>query len=432
MVATIGWQVPTSKSILMINRYQFHLLGWIASSLVALCASCVPENAWAQDQRLYWTVRLTPTGLVYRSAEYGVPETDTVNLDGLEVFPDAIGTDPINVLYWERPDFKRVLLRQGLARLREGAPAEVTHVAAQDSARVEGRGWWVRSLPAQADGGGAADSLASSDSLASTGGIDEVGTPRQRDFSWIWKGLVAAVTAFGGYGLSQILWTWFHRHKVRLILLGEPATGKSWFWHRMINPQISEFDLGEAHRNQGVGVASAEYMRVSKYTLVPEFIDVPGRQTGEQLSQLIDKRRFRFIRLLLSPQKRIWIIFLSPSRNGTAADPEAIDSVYVGEQLGYLSLPEGVLASPKTSKPNMVIMCITKFDLFSEHHPNDSASGKAKATVKNIFQKHISRIQEECKAKRVPFATVVTSARRGWGIESVERYIKTALYHTRP
>jgi len=420
------------------NRSKTILVSVVCGLFAAL--STTPSLV-AQRGRLYRVHEVTTTGIRFSTSEYQLGQVDSVGFPDLEIWAGAVNSDSLNLIYWSLPDWRYQLLRRGYARIRSDTSINPFYHQVEDSARTKRLGLWrqLSTSPVQARRGDSAASVvpgtgrpnSATDSMrTSAEGKDEatwVGT--------LFKFVLGGIALFGGYEVLAYIKDWFRRHRVTLILLGEPASGKSWFWHKLIEPSISERDLEKFDRNADVQSGKGDTMAVGVYTLVPQFVDLPGRQTGEHLSKLIDRRRFRFIRFLLVPQKRIWIIFLAPV--GDVGVPEVhrgtdtewvLDEKYVAEQLGYLALPEGVLASKDTPKPEMVIMCISKFDIFSAFAPQDSQARVAAQRLESDFRNHITRIKRACAAKGVPFDVLLTSARKGWGVEDVQRRIQTALY----
>jgi hypothetical protein len=172
---------------------------------------------------------------------------------------------------------------------------------------------------------------------------------------------------------------------------------------------------------------------MGRFEISPLFVDLPGGKAGEQVNQLFDtKRWYKYLVRLFIGQKTVWIILLSTVQR-TDIDKnhsweQKLDLAYIEQQLGYLDLPLGILGSKESIKPKMVIACIGKFDLFSDKPPDDSSSEKTKKQVENVFLRHLSRIESECKAQNIPFRKVICSALMGWGVDDINRYISNALF----
>ena len=393
----------------------------------------------AQSGRLYRVDEVTTSGVRFSSTDYQFGQSDSVRFPELEIW-NAVNADSLNFYYRQPPDWGYELLRRGFARIRADTTLSQYYHQVQDSARIKRLGLW-RQLGRQTGSARDSDSTQStvdtahSKSTADSATAIVKRTERPKWVGTLLKILLGAFAAFSGYEFFTFIGDWFRRYRVTLILLGEPASGKSWLWHKLLDSNFSERDLEKLGRNPDVQSGRGDLMVGGLYTVVPQFVDLPGRQTGEQLSKLIDRRRFRFIRFLLVPQKRIWIIFLAPVGDAGAPVSEGgsglvgtMDPKYVAEQLGYLALPEGVLASKDTPKPEMVIMCISKFDMFSAFPPDDSQSKPAAQKLESDFRDHITRIKRACATKGVPFEVLLTSARKGWGVDDVQRRIHTALF----
>jgi hypothetical protein len=358
--------------------------------------------------RMYWLERITQDGKLLVQ-EYNA-SAQTVDTPNLEIWSEKLNThDPLSSLYWdEKPDFERLLLEQGFAHLKDESTASPDHVLAQNRAKLEGRGLWASSSP-----------LATS--------------PLQ-----VIKGILTAFIGFaglfGGYELIKLILDWLKRRHVPLIMLGRPSTGKSWLWHRLVDPETGLDELKAVKRTELPVVYKPVHTKpMGRYEITPVFIDTPGGKAGEQVNNLLIERNWRQrLRRFLLRQKTIWIIMLATTPDGNTQGKDAwerkVDSPYIEQQLGYLDLPTGLLASRKTLKPQMVIACIGKFDLFADHSPQDSSSQEIRDRLEELFQRHLSRIQDECKNQNVPFKLVLCSALKSWGTDDILRHIEKALF----
>jgi hypothetical protein len=102
---------------------------------------------------------------------------------------------------------------------------------------------------------------------------------------------------------------------------------------------------------------------------------------------------------------------------------EKIDELFIQQQLGYLNLPIGMLLADRVPKPQMVIIAISKSDLFSEKDARD-----AEATIGGIFRMHIASVQKACAGRKIPSRVVYCSALEGWNTDVVLRCIESSVF----
>jgi hypothetical protein len=164
---------------------------------------------------------------------------------------------------------------------------------------------------------------------------------------------------------------------------------------------------------------------MGRFEVRPVYVAEPGGMAEKHLGELLVSRWRR-------PSKHVWIVAFSttPDRSVTRVESlqTELDHEFIGEQLGYLNLPLAVLGLPRRRRPALVIATIAKFDLYSEHEPNSRQAANQRAALEHVFGRHVSRLKDACDAKRVPFKLEITSAARGWRVESMSRHIKETLY----
>lgn len=412
--------------------------------LSAVCAS----STYAAAARL---TKLQPEYLEYQVYTGGA--TKRVVLDDLELWRDMPSDASPEGYFWaEEPDFKYYLLRQGLARVKDRSTATPTWITAEDAAKAAGLGMWrsaavppatgsstattttgVTTTPSETSGTVATNTMATDTVATDTVSAKPPTSPLAGWTPTLRQFVVAVVTFFGGWQLLVLIWAYFHRHRLHLVLLGEPNTGKSWLWHRLTDPTISDADLRKLIKSDAVARLRHARLPMGKYEVVPIYTDVPGNQAGEQLSQLIDRKWFRFLQRLLFPQRRIWLILLAPTTDaakaiGSIADVDPLD---LQRQLGALKLYVGVLASRKTPKPDFVAICIAKADYFMANAPDDTTSFKTRDALIHLFGEHISLIETACKEQEIRHSVIVCSALKGWGSGRILDALKRACYTNR-
>jgi hypothetical protein len=369
----------------------------------------------ATPPQLIWARRLDSNGQLLVQT-YGLSSTTSLSFSDLE-FPPSIfnKNDPLEIIYDDTPDWRIELLKRGLARLKNEALAAPNLRDAQESARVRGLGLWEKVSPTQTLDGQGESARA------------QPFFTRARIIEWIkFYGGLGAVFALLVVCLRFLL-RLLRKRRLYLILLGPQSTGKTWMWIRLQNPDISRHEFKKIQeRSRGLEVKRSPTVEpLGRYEVQPVYIAVPGAAPGVHLMQMLRKRFWS------PPAKYIWIITLAttPDSSVNCDSPEAlkIDSNYIAEQLGYLSLPLSVLQAPRFPKPEMLIAIIAKFDLFSGQEPNHPASASAVATLDAIFAPHIALLKEHCK-KKIPFAVERCSALEGWRVDAVARHIKRSVF----
>jgi hypothetical protein len=379
-------------------------------------SSSTPEDKRAS---LFSLKKITPDGkLIVR--RYDVNSTSEIDASDLEIWHDQVDKeDPLRIFYWQpQPDWKLELLNRGYARLKDEGKAPANYLEAQALAKKSGLGLWASQQPASKP----------SPTAESPTGLG--------DIAYVLLWVVIAVTGwFGGSACIQLVLAWWRRHQVPLILVGRPSTGKSWLCNRLIYPDIATSDLQRIKRTE---VSLKEKPRLKKplgrYEVTPVYVDTPGGKAGDQVNRLIEEKGFfKWLRRVFIRTKSVWLIMLAttPETNVHEGSPEdrKVDLAYIEQQLGHLDLPVGMLSSERTPKPQMVITCIGKFDLFSSRDPNDSSSEAAKNKLRSIFLRHINRVEKECKDQGIPFQLVMCSALKGWGTNEIWRYVEKAVFN---
>lgn len=95
------------------------------------------------------------------------------------------------------------------------------------------------------------------------------------------------------------------------------------------------------------------------------------------------------------------------------------------EQKGYMNLPRALAGGNDTrSRPDLVVMFATKFDLLSGVRPSDSNGVDVLKRTEQEFRVHRRLLETPCKDNGIPFAWIVGSAKQGWGIYELRETIR--------
>jgi len=351
---------------------------------------------------MFWVEKITADGKVILS-RYDLKSRKTIALKDVSVWPALNNkADPIANIYFYTPDLEVIFLEKGFAKLNRTVGSSEAYRAAQAKAKDAKIGWW-----AAPSGSPPLESL----------------PPPTSSVEWL-----PLIALWGGIGtfLGSLGWViskaikFFRRRKIPILFLGTGGVGKSWIWIKMVNPDADLDELKKIGVSDAVREAKAQIPEnFGKYLLTPVYIDTPGRMAGEQAQQLFKR-------------KRVWLIVLAPTADDSitpsSPDPQKIDREYVARQLGYLTLPLGLLASKKIPKPTLVIIVFAKFDLFSVSAPDKPDSGEAKVLINEILRDHKAAIEHECNSAKIPVLTEFCSAREGWRTEGLMRQIKRSLF----
>lgn len=388
-----------------------HTLCFISFIWLAHRDGLLAQQTPSQPEKLYWVEYITPDGnAIVRT--YESTATQSVKVPDVELWPQKVNVrDPMSELYWEEPDLTYEILRKGYGQLKNASEASLRHQEAQLDAAAVGRGLWDLK-----------DGTSKAPAEHKEGLLPANFLSPEKAVYWIsvWGGVSAVLGSIAL--LARSLVGWWRRKRLPLVFLGAHSVGKSWLWARIKDPDITLDQLEAIDRTDVTNRTSAlQPKTMGKYVVTPTYIDTPGGQPGWQVTEMLGRR-------WLKPRKTVWVILLSttPLKSTTRESPEdqKIDSDYMAEQLGYLMLPLGILSSPRAPKPNMIIMVISKFDLFAEK--DDFVPAKQK--LRELFRRHIERVEGECSRADVEFKLEFCSAREGWRALNIHSHIEKAIF----
>lgn len=396
--------------------------------LFALLVLCYGTAVWGTPEAVYWVELIDKDGTVVVQ-RFGLPVTTRVATPALDYGPNFAGvTEPLGSVWWSDQDWSEKVLRKGLAKLRDPSTASPTLREAEESAKVSRLGVWA-SLPPKEPPVEPAKVDPAPVELGPVEPARADPAPPDR-----WREFIEFIKLWGGIGsilaslaaLIAFLARLMRRTRVFLLFLGPQAVGKTWLWSRLVNPEITKTELAR----MGVSKLRDRYRQKTsepfgKHELRPVYETVPGGQPGTHFDELL-KRRW------LVRTKSIWVVILAPTRDNSVTradvDDRKIDTVYVAEQLGYLAVPIGALASSRSPKPAMVLAVVTKFDLFSDYDVSHAASEKGRELLASVFADHVARLKEACAKRSIPFQAEFCSALEGWRTEAMLRHIKRSLF----
>jgi hypothetical protein len=326
---------------------------FISISVIYLIASVQPsvsqQNIEPQPSKTFIFEKLSPDNKLFvKEYKFTFVTNQTVDLSNIDITDEGKSYLRRNFRSEKIPNFKLELLKQGYASIKSGSMASPEDKEAQNQAKSSSKGKWgnVVKPPSQT-------------------------TPPTKNDNWNFLDIIKNIffLVSGGASLYGIKATidnlikLFKRRSVDLIMLGLGSTGKSWILARLRNPKISPTELSNIGITNLAKNTKDKAIPVGSYDIIPTYIDTAGGQPGNQINAIFRKYR-----------KSIWVLVLSTTDKNKVSfdsqDADKINTLHINEQLGYIRFPLEVLESSYGNKPKMVIVCIGKFDIFSDDPPN--------------------------------------------------------------
>jgi len=360
---------------------------------------------------------------VYKSVE-----VKAVDLSDLEIWEQTPTNNPVNVFVSNDPEieFKVVMLKKGLAKLKDGIVHQDKLLNAQEEAKQRGTGLWKETKVQEKD----TEKSTSGSSINSS-----------ESFNWLINKIISIawyiLPLSGLIGLITILFKFFKRRKLYIVLLGSRSSGKTTIFRRLFHPEDKPEECSSPKTTIKTQKKIAnEQHNWGRYEVTPVYVDTAGGKFGEQASEML-KRDSLLKKFFFKSSKYVWVITLAPTDNSKVSkdseDKDKKNEQFISEQFGYLSLPVAFLTGKTNSAfgkqsslatPDLVMLCINKSDLFS-NSPNDN-EGKKK--IEELFKKHITLIETTCKGGSFKFNCKIISACEGWDVHLVKRVIEKELY----
>lgn len=384
--------------------------------LVLMTLLSVPNanaESGTQDSALSQLIDVEGDEMIFQ-----VYESDTtirVSSDNLRLSKDpdvAVST----IIYSSRDplDVRHRILSSGRAQLIDEANATESERAAQALAQEGAVGMWSESDPdpEQETREGGSDQEEAHTLVAAWNWLYD--TARR-----LWG--LAFAGGFIALAVSRVI-ARRHNRTFKALIVGSTSAGKTALHEAWRNPDIPAEKLlrtkPTAQRDKSKHPSPVVYGR---YSIYPEVTDSPGSMPGIVLEDTSSLKR-----------RRLMIVVLAPTRANEIAQSEngaIFESEYIAEQRGYVTgLIRGVLTARTTRKPELVVVFLSKFDLYSKYPPDDSRGQAKKKTFEDAFAPHISSLKQDCSKKKIRFGVVVGSAVRRWNIDDLESLVKQTLY----
>ncbi len=412
----------------------FNKMIYIAT-LFSLVVLALPKVGHCQQDRrvdkLFWAVNLNKNELTFK--KYLINDTKKVDITDLELWPEMINTsNPFKKIYHENsPDWKLLLLTRGFAKIKDERTASTVYINAQRNAKKLRLGMWQGTSSddnLNQTSQKAADLNQSSQKAADGGPIDYGALLKQiKGFIMEWGGYAAIITSL--IFIYNIIRVYRKRRKLFLLFLGARASGKTTLYKRMFQPSDRPEECDKPTTSPTTTRStSPKIVPLGSYDVTPVYIDTAGGKPGEQASEMLYKESW--FQRMLRPSRFVWIIILATTDKHvcySTPDEDKIDLNFISEQLGYLYLPRGILQATDTPKPDLILLCISKFDLFSEHDPHTKFALESKTKIMTIFAPHINRLKETVGGS-IPVHFEIVSACEGWRVKEIRDVIEHHVY----
>jgi hypothetical protein len=387
----------------------------------------------APDQQQLITLTEVGTDyLIY--TQYDVTKTQRLDLSDLTLSQEIAGKNNLPQRlsgYWTtQPDFKFVLLSSGLAQLKNPETAPAQYLAAQEKAKQQGVGIWHRPpTPRPPQQSPTRTEVSPSPAPQLT---PEAPSSINRFGKWVWGWISFLWTwIFSPIGLLGIMATalltygykrFYIQRRLSLLIIGEPSTGKTALYLRLLNPSIDRqkiLSLGPTQALQKI--TRRRYIQLGRFEIYPKLTDIPG---GAPASVWDEFTGFKLVR-----NHALLLVLSSTMTNGREDAHAAKNQAYLDTQFGYLrAFVEGAMGARRTNKPKIIILFLNKFDLYSSQPPTDSTAQATKEQFKELFSKHIKSAAVAAEKAGIPFHVEVGSALENWNCETLVTLVGTTLY----
>lgn len=362
---------------------------------------------------------------------YQKKDTNRLDISDLIVSEDIIGKgNPLNTLYENKPDFKKELLVRGVAQLKFPETAPIDYKAAQQKAK-DGQLyiWRVETPPRQI-------TQTQVENQKPRGPIPD-GT-LQGIGNIMWK-VVAFIVSLGAVGWLFLRYVggslykkfWLQR-RMRLLIIGHKSAGKTGLCMRIIDPNVPRQQILDLETTPGKREERCEVIPIGRFEVHPILIDISGSKPSFVWDQFVHISIWDKL-WHIKMSKLVLLLVLSPTmqKENNPAN-KVLDEKFVYTQLGYVqAFIEGALGTKFTKKPQLLIIFLNKFDLFSKYPPDDSQSEITARDFGNMFFDHVECVTMAANKANIPYEIVKGSALEGWNCPRIKEIIQRKLYERR-
>ncbi len=410
--------VNRQKNILS-NFLSWFLIFWIF----------IPFQSTAEERdikTLSWVSKSTIDGAFFINI-FEVKKIQKIDFSDLDISSEKLDkTDPLDTIFFNElneVNLRKYLLKSGFAKLRKEELANNDDIEAQHYAQRHKVGLWsnMTDKPPIKDKEPPSKKDKSPEKF-----YWQVFGENVLQFTREWGGIGAFIASL--YGLWKGIQFYHKRRKLTLLFLGARSSGKSTLFKRLFTPNEKPRECNSPETTPKTAATTDKTKPWGRYEVTPIYVDTAGGAPHEQMTEML--RHDNFLTKLIRPNRYVWIIMLATTeKRVTMKDLEEkkIDSGFISEQLGYLALPIAMLQMVNIPKPDMIVICLSKFDLFSEHEPFHTASAEAKKLFENLFAEHTKRIKS-ATGKNIPVVVESCSACEDWRVKNIKDAIEEKLF----
>ena len=342
-------------------------------------------------------------------SKYNYSGKDSIDISDLIVWEHINKERKLfNTIYWDWTDLRIFLLENGYAKLKDETKANIKEIDAQNKAKSNKIAIWKKGYSPSMD--------------------QQKKTDWKSIFRFFWK-LIIFLTSVGfiGWLIKMGYRKYYIQRRFKLLIIGEPSTGKTALLYNLVDPQIPKAEILKLTTSKAV--TQKERLNCiprGKFEIIPELADVPGSSFATVWDNFLGNNNHALV-MVVSPYKLNGIT--TDGSIKTLNIDNDIDQKYIDIQQGYVqAYIEGGLGSKVTQKPKILILFISKFDIYSKYSPEDSASRITKDKILSLFKDHINSSKTAAQKAGIPFEIVIGSSVEKWNTEKVLDIVSYNLY----
>lgn len=366
--------------------------------------------------------------IIYYEYEYSSLGKKEIDISNLELWSQLNNSDEIyDLIFWgEGNEFLRtLLLSRGYAKIIDPRFASNEEIDAQTNAQTSNLRIWKLALRPTATP--ALPDINTNNPIL--GKLSKINWGLWGGYAW--QGFL--ILMGGGFvvWLVQELVKWLKRElrqrRFSLLIIGEASSGKTALLKTWVNPNVSKREILSTQKSRSTNKeVKPSVITRGRFEITPKMTDVPGSKPSSVLDELQD-----------SLNKGLVVVIAPFEKNGSPdyettqllKIPADIDMKYIHVQLGYIqSLVAAVLGAKNTKKPSIIVLYISKFDLFSKLHPADSAAANVRRQIETLFLEHIDNLKAASKKAGIRFEVVIGSPAEKWNTKEVLDIIVEELF----
>jgi hypothetical protein len=383
----------------------------IISFLLILFGLIVIPSSLAQTADYLIIRKIEKNKITYE--KYNASGQESVDISNLILWDQIEAKGEIfNIFYYQITDLRVLLLEKGYAKIKDTTNASIEEISAQKRAVSSKIGIWGKSEDRQKKPS------------------EQTEKEVKNFFGTLWE-IMIALSSIGllSWIVTSLYKKFYVQRSVRLLLIGDPSAGKTALLKTLINTRMSKETLREEilslEPSRGVTkIKRTAVIPAGKFEIVPEVSDIAG-SAHSTVWDTFRKSRNHAVVFVVSPLK------INGVQDGTVKTFDIntdTDQRYMDVQLGSLTFAVGGIGAKSTKKPKILILFISKFDLYSKDSPTDSSSRKIREKMLDIFKEHINSAESAAKKVGIRFKLILGSSAEQWNTKEVLDTIIDVLY----